>query len=648
MKLLAALMLQPVVMNFSTMIRWAVMVPALFLSIILNAQTPANHWMWSKGGNSIDQPGQYGNKGWPAAGNTPGARENATRWTDANGNLWLFGGNGFAAADAGFLNDLWKFDVASQQWAWVSGNDSADRFGSYGVVGNEAPNQMPGSRQNALGWTDAAGNLWLFGGFGYTHNNTGFLNDLWKFNPASGLWAWMGGSNEIDQRPLYGTMGSPAAGNMPGGRESSVNWIDADGKFWLFGGVGFAATGASFGTLNDIWNYNPATGLWTWVKGSTSIDSYAQFGPVGQAGNNYSPGGRSGSAAFKDASGQVWLFGGFGYSGLGIGYFNDLWRYNPVANQWTFIKGNTTPEQPGVYGNKGGFATANNPGSRYHAAAWVDASGNFWLFGGFGFGSAGNGVLNDMWVYRPASNQWAWVAGSSLPDEPGHYGAQGTSGAAHTPGGRSGAVAWTNSSGKLWLLGGYGFAGADAGKLNDLWQFAPAAQVLPVRFVSVKAGLKGADVLLGWQVAQEQGVLHYQVQASTDGQQFYKIGTVAATGSAHYKFVHPMPAPVVYYRIAAIDVAGTVQWSGVVKLASDKNTGFALVPNPAQEQVKIVADVPVQHVRLRTTHGAIVQEFIPGPGTVISLNLHQLPRGMYVVEATLSNGVTSRQQLVVR
>jgi len=32
-------------------------------------------------------------------------------WTDASGNFWLFGGNGFdSAGTQGYLNDLWKYE----------------------------------------------------------------------------------------------------------------------------------------------------------------------------------------------------------------------------------------------------------------------------------------------------------------------------------------------------------------------------------------------------------------------------------------------------------------------------------------------------------------------------------------------------------
>jgi N-acetylneuraminic acid mutarotase len=55
--------------------------------------------------------------GQPSSGNTPGARDVASGWTDSNRNLWLFGGQGSADSDTqGYLNDLWKFDTSTSEW----------------------------------------------------------------------------------------------------------------------------------------------------------------------------------------------------------------------------------------------------------------------------------------------------------------------------------------------------------------------------------------------------------------------------------------------------------------------------------------------------------------------------------------------------
>jgi N-acetylneuraminic acid mutarotase len=193
------------------------------------------------------QPGVYGTLGTPAVGNTPGARYGASSWTDIHGNLWLFGGYGFNALgkDVG-LNDLWEFNPATSQWTWMGESSTAYQPGVYGALGEPAAGNIPESRNSAVSWTDQKGNFWLFGGEGIDANGYyfGFLNDLWEFNPSTNEWAWMGGSNTVGnncqtyssltlcgQPGVYGTLGSPETGNIPGGRWNGVNWIDGSGNF---------------------------------------------------------------------------------------------------------------------------------------------------------------------------------------------------------------------------------------------------------------------------------------------------------------------------------------------------------------------------------------------------------------------------------
>ena len=56
---------------------------------------------------------------------------------------------------------------------------------------------------------------------------------------------------------------------------------------------------------------------------------------------------------------------------------------------WTWMSGNNTVNALGVYGTQGVASVTNTPGSRSYAVTWIDATGNFWLFGGRGYNSAG-------------------------------------------------------------------------------------------------------------------------------------------------------------------------------------------------------------------------------------------------------------------
>src|SRR5690606_22977372 len=116
----------------------------------------------------------------------------AARWVDSQGNLWLYASAG--EIDGG--EQLWKFNVSTSHWVWLTGGQTADMVSpSYGELGVAAPGNDPGTRAYSAHWIDPNGNFWLFGGQGTNTNQLPFDNfsDLWKFDPSKNLWAWMGG-----------------------------------------------------------------------------------------------------------------------------------------------------------------------------------------------------------------------------------------------------------------------------------------------------------------------------------------------------------------------------------------------------------------------------------------------------------------------
>src|ERR1700678_2929874 len=139
-------------------------------------------------------------------------------------------------------------------------------------------------------------------------------------------WTWVGGSHSVPQLGNYGTLGVAAAGNLPGSRESSSTWVDKNGNLWLFGGLGYySIAGPQY--LNDLWEYTPSTGLWTWEQGPLFGDQSGVYGTQGVPAASNLPGGRMGAAQWTDGSGNLWLFGGNGYDASGdLGYLNDLWE----------------------------------------------------------------------------------------------------------------------------------------------------------------------------------------------------------------------------------------------------------------------------------------------------------------------------------
>jgi hypothetical protein len=356
-------------------------------------------WTWVSGSNTADAPAVYGTQGVAASTNVPGARNHAASWVDANGDFWVFGGqvDGFTGA----LGDLWMFNPSTLMWTWEGGQDSMNPVGVYGTIGAPSTNNRPGGRAQEVTWTDSAGNFWLFGGDGIDVNGKlDLLNDLWKFDPATKEWTWVSGSDLVDGIGVYGSQGVASSTNVPGARFDGVGWSDSQGNFWIFGG---GSSDGIFQVLNDLWMFNPNTGQWTWVSGSSNINDLGTYGMVGVPAPGNVPGARQDVTGWADANSNLYLIGGsvYGVGNTDADPLNDLWVFDATTKMWTWIGGSDVPGVPGIYGVEGVSSPGNDPGSVASSSACVDKSGNFWLFGGYTQTATSSAIANDLWRYVP-------------------------------------------------------------------------------------------------------------------------------------------------------------------------------------------------------------------------------------------------------
>jgi len=416
-----------------------------------------------------------------------------------------------ANAQPGAANQTNQANPANQ-WTWMSGSSTLPAAGYvpavYGTLGTPAAGNTPGSRMQAAGWVGSDGHLWLFGGFNLDNQlQLFYLNDLWQFDPSTMQWTWMGGSNMptsncpvIEQNTIcglpgvYGKQATAAAGNWPGGRYSTATWVDAAGRFWLYGGWGLDAEN-QVGILGDLWVFDPSTGEWTWMGGESTLPATGEndlgvYGMLGvPAAGNY-PGSLTFASEATDPNGNTWIFGGWGFNNNNQNSLpNKLWEYVQSSGEWGWMAGPVVANpdfDPAVYGTQGVAAAGNTPSTRWDVFTWADANGNLWSFGGDGYDNSGDsGLFNQLWQFNTASNEWAWMAGPQLLTcaagadnqncgNAGVYGTLGVPASANLPGSHSRGSNWTDKDGNLWLFGGFGYdANGFYNLLNDLWELNP-------------------------------------------------------------------------------------------------------------------------------------------------------------------------------
>ena len=539
-------------------------------------------WTWMNGSNTGGPLGVYGTKGVADAANAPRCRSYHASCKDADGNIWVFGGHSSNPR----LNDLWKFTVSTGQWTWMSGDSADNVLPDFGTMGVASASNKVGAKTGAGVWY-LAGYIYVFGGFGPNGNvasNVNLTNDLWRFNINTQEWTWIHGTTFEKAPGVYGIKGVADAANMPGARDVSAYWSDADGNLWLFGGLGYDATGTA-GLLNDLWKYDVATNRWTWVSGSDVVNATGIYGTKGTAAAVNIPGGRRFPNGWVDGVGNIWIFaGGSGTSGnIPI---NDLWKYDVVTNEWTWVNGDPTYSVAGVYGTKGVPAVTNKPGARHGSVVAVDANNTVWVFSGVGVDANGNsGYLNDLWSYDMTTGQWTWQSGPNTRNGTAVYGTQGVANVNNMPGGRYFSTAWMDGAGNFWMLGG----SVHPSYYNDLWKYSPL-QTLPLRNIALQGVHRNNNNVLTWQTIDEENTQKFMVERSEDGAAYSVVGTVAATGSGNNKYAYTDPIvsdKMYFYRLQVADRDGQTYYSSIVTINAAAGIRVKTYPNPASKGVTV-------------------------------------------------------------
>ncbi|KAL2913876.1 hypothetical protein HK105_206610 [Polyrhizophydium stewartii] len=346
---------------------------------------------------------------------------------------------------------------------WLGGDQtSAPSYGTKGVLDQT---NWPSARLWSAMTTDAAGALWVYGGYGSgistpSWNTVGALGDLWTYVPSKGKWAWVSGPPDTqsqDEGP-QGQLGVPSLWSRPSARYGHSMWADKAGRIYVFGG-GFTIT-------NDLWRFDPADSKWTWLSGGPSnIRPAGVYGTRGAASTASQPGARNMAAVCSGVqSSTVWVFGGFGNGAIStLGYLNDLWTYNTDTGLWTWVAGSQIVNHPGNFEALNVPSNTTVPPARDEAVCWVDdVSGDVLIFGG----KNGNGYLNDFFRFNPKTKIWTWIGGSPLAGSTGTPGIRGIADKNNIPSARYQHSGWKKGN-DLILYGGVSYAGYE----SSVWRY---------------------------------------------------------------------------------------------------------------------------------------------------------------------------------
>jgi hypothetical protein len=189
---------------------------------------------------------------------------------------------------------------------------------------------------------------------------------------------------------------------------------------------------------------------------------------------------------------------------------------------------------------------------------------------------------------------------------------------------------------------GYLFTASFTGFSNFF--LVDANVILPVTLINFEGHLNNNTAILNWTTSAEYNSKNFDIEKSTDGVNYYKIGSVSAAGNSadkkEYSFTDTKLAENNYYRLRMNDNDGRYKLSQIVLIRySNAKQNVWVVNNPFSNYIdlrfaKLGSRAKLQLINM---NGAVVTETIlSSPSGQIRWNLPaHLSNGSYIIKSTI-------------
>lgn len=178
-------------------------------------------------------------------------------------------------------------------------------------------------------------------------------------------------------------------------------------------------------------------------------------------------------------------------------------------------------------------------------------------------------------------------------------------------------------------------------------------EALPVKLLSFDAYKKGNVAQLVWATASEQNNKGFEIERSTDGRTFTKIGFVssfAENGNSSlkldYNFTDNNPANGQnFYRLKQVDFDGKYEYSSVRLVSFDKENNINLYPNPATESVNIAGLQGSESIYVYDVSGRLVYQS-KAENASVNIPLTACSKGTYHISIIGADGTMYSYKVV--
>ncbi len=167
--------------------------------------------------------------------------------------------------------------------------------------------------------------------------------------------------------------------------------------------------------------------------------------------------------------------------------------------------------------------------------------------------------------------------------------------------------------------------------------------VVPLTLLSFDAFKNKNKVDLKWTTTNEINTSHFDIERSSDGVSFIKIGkvnSVNATGINNYAYEDVQPFKGLnFYRLKQVDIDGNFKYSNINKVLFE-NFGDAvnIYPNPAKDYIQFdyASKQKTVLINLFDMQGRLIKTTTLANLLPLKLNIENLAKGKYIIQ--LSDG----------
>lgn len=215
------------------------------------------------------------------------------------------------------------------------------------------------------------------------------------------------------------------------------------------------------------------------------------------------------------------------------------------------------------------------------------------------------------------------------------------------------SVTIVNSPTRSSLLSDYQITGTFGSGFSGFAVGDPGLNPVPIKLLSFTGAKNNNTSVLNWITTYEFNNDRFEIEASTDGTTYRKIGSVAGKGNSSseqkYNFTDLLPFDGAnYYRLKQIDRSGQFTYSNIVILEFDLGQFIRITPNPAKEFITVVSgkSSPGTMFRIYSFDGKLVHaENQLALSRSQQINISSLSAGTYLLEAII-NGQKLTQRFV--